>query len=396
MVGAANARTAEVRAALIARQEIALFDVREEATFAEAHPLFAASLPLGRIELEIHDRVPRRSTRIVVYDDGDGLARKAVSRIRDLGYTDVSVLDGGLAGWRASGGEVFRGVNVPSKAFGTLVGGAVAVRASVARTGLATLEQHLADATRTTYRFDVRSPEAYATSHLPGFRSAPGEQLRQETDVFAPVRGARVVVWDAVSVRADMTASWLAQMGWDVAVLDDVGLDAATETGPWRATPPVVPSVRTICARDLLRRFEGRAAVLIDLAPSPEYRRGHIAGAWSGSRTHLEAIVQAFPHATPFVLTSTDGLVAALAAPEFESLTGAPVDVLDGGTAAWTGCGLPLVAEPSLFVTPARDVYRPSCEGTDNPRVATQPHLDRESGLVAQLERDGTHGFCVL
>ena len=65
--------TAQVREALIERSEIALLDVREEGPFAEAHPLFAASLPLGRLELEIFDRVPRRATPIVVYDNGEGL-----------------------------------------------------------------------------------------------------------------------------------------------------------------------------------------------------------------------------------------------------------------------------------------------------------------------------------
>jgi hypothetical protein len=35
----------------------------------------------------------------------------------------VSLLDGGLAGWVAGGGELFRDVNAPSKAFGELVAG---------------------------------------------------------------------------------------------------------------------------------------------------------------------------------------------------------------------------------------------------------------------------------
>ena len=39
--------------------------------------------------------------------------------------------------------------------------------------------------------------------------------------------------------------------------------------------------------------------------------------------------------------------------------------------------------------------HRP-CEGTDNPREAMQGYLDWEFGLVAQLARDGTHGFKVL
>jgi rhodanese-related sulfurtransferase len=102
--------------------ELALLDVREEGEFAEAHPLFAVPAPLSRLELAIDALVPRRSTRIVIMDDGDGRAcRKAALALAHAGYLDVSMLDGGLAAWRAAGFEVFSGVNVPSKAFGEFV-----------------------------------------------------------------------------------------------------------------------------------------------------------------------------------------------------------------------------------------------------------------------------------
>ena len=42
----------EVRLRLIQRREVALLDVREEGPYAEAHPLFAASLPLSRIDVK--------------------------------------------------------------------------------------------------------------------------------------------------------------------------------------------------------------------------------------------------------------------------------------------------------------------------------------------------------
>jgi rhodanese-related sulfurtransferase len=77
------------------------------------------------------------------------------------------------------------------------------------------------DSTRTLYQFDVRTPDEYLAGHLPGFRSAPGGQLVQETDFFAPVRGARIVLNDDLGTRAEMTASWLSQMAWEVYVLDE-------------------------------------------------------------------------------------------------------------------------------------------------------------------------------
>ena len=116
-----NRSYADIRKALLAREELALVDVREEAPFAESHPLFAANIPLSKLELEVFSRIPRRSTQVTVYDNGEGLASIAAQRLVDLGYSHVSLLEGGLDGWRRAGGELFIDVNVPSKAFGELV-----------------------------------------------------------------------------------------------------------------------------------------------------------------------------------------------------------------------------------------------------------------------------------
>jgi rhodanese-related sulfurtransferase len=93
---------------------------------------------------------------------------------------------------------------------------------------------------RTLHRFDVRTPEEYAAGHLPGFASAPGGQLVQETDHHVPVRGARIVLVDDDGVRASMTASWLAQMGWQVDVVDpppSAALLTETSSVPPRPAP---------------------------------------------------------------------------------------------------------------------------------------------------------------
>ncbi len=67
--------------------EVALIDVREEAPFAESHPLFAANIPLSKLELEVYSRIPRRDTQVTVYDNGEGLASRAAERLIALGYT---------------------------------------------------------------------------------------------------------------------------------------------------------------------------------------------------------------------------------------------------------------------------------------------------------------------
>jgi rhodanese-related sulfurtransferase len=124
-VGIPSTSPSAVRRALRDRTEIGLLDVRPEGRFAAGHPLFAASFPLGRLEAEAFDRLPRRSVPLVVYGDGPGVwdddAATAVRRLRSLGYRDVSLLADGLAGWTATGGQLFADVNAPSKAFGELV-----------------------------------------------------------------------------------------------------------------------------------------------------------------------------------------------------------------------------------------------------------------------------------
>ena len=194
---------------------------------------------------------------------------------------------------------------------------AVAYRAGVKHIDPRGLTLLSRDVGRTLYRFDVRTPEEFATGHIEGFRSAPGGRLVQETDVFAPVRGARIVLADDKGARADMSASWLAQMGWDVYVLEG-GFGARMARGPWRPTLPALPHVPTIAAAALADL--GADAVIIDLAASPVHRKGHIPGAWFAVRAGLSEALSALPSKGDLVLTSTDGALARLAAPELATL----------------------------------------------------------------------------
>src|SRR5215471_13889588 len=93
-------------------QELALIDVREELLFSQKHLLLARSVPLSRLELKFASLVPRKATRIVLCDDGDGLAERAAAILSRNSYTDLRVLGGGIAAWAAAGFEVFTGVNV--------------------------------------------------------------------------------------------------------------------------------------------------------------------------------------------------------------------------------------------------------------------------------------------
>jgi len=529
---------ADIRHALLEGDEIALLDAREEGPYSLAHPLFAVSVPLSRVELLALDLIPRKTAPIVVYDDGEGVAEPAARRLRALGYTEVALLKGGLSGWIAAGYEVYRDVNVASKAFGewvehhrhtpslpagevkalldakadlvvldarrfeeyrtmsipggisvpgaelvkrvfdiapspdtlvvvncagrtrSIIGaqslvnagipnrvaalrngtigwtlanqtleqgradrfpevspdgdakGRAAARAVADRAGVGRIDAHRLDALRgderrTLHLFDVRTPEEYAAGHLPGFRHAAGGQLVQATDEYVAVRGARLVLADDPAggggPRADMTASWLAQLGWDVVVLEGDVARLGLETGPDRATlppPPDVP-VEAIAPRDLLGLLENGEAAVIDLARSPRYRAGHIPGAWFAVRARLAAALDRLPRGVRPVLTSPDGVLARfavvdLAGRDREGRPGPAPLLLAGGTEGWVAAGLPLSPALDRLGPEPDDVYKRPYEGTDNSAAAMQGYIDWELELVAQLVRDGTHRFRVI
>ena len=62
---------------------------------------------------------------------------------------------------------------------------------------------------------------------------------------------------------------------------------------------------------------------VIDLSRSPNYRRGHIPGAWFAIRSRLDRALPRIPLRSMVVLTSEDGVLAGLAVEEARALTDA-------------------------------------------------------------------------
>lgn len=116
----------DVRALIEKRDEteVAVIDIRPTGTFGDAHLLWANSVPLSTLELEILDRVPRLSVHVVLCaGDQSDTAKllRAAHVLSAMGYQNVSLFNGGVEAWGDAGFEVFSGVNVPSKAFGEFV-----------------------------------------------------------------------------------------------------------------------------------------------------------------------------------------------------------------------------------------------------------------------------------
>ncbi|MBT2326785.1 rhodanese-related sulfurtransferase [Variovorax paradoxus] len=407
---------AAVRAHLLAGDEIALLDVREEDPFAQAHPLWAANLPLSRIELDAWRRIPRRDTLIVVYGEHEGvdLAPLAVKRLAELGYTRLHLLEGGLDGWRSAGGELFRDVNVPSKAFGELV------EHERHTPSLAAEEvKALIDAKADVVVLDARRFDEYQTMSIPTATSVPGAELVLRVRELAPDPATRVIVNCAGRTRSIIGTQSLVNagipnpvaalrngtIGWKLAgqVLDHGAARRGPEAGEANLAAARA-SAEDVARRAGVRRVEldalatleapGRTLYRFDVRTPEEYEAGHLPGFASAPGGQL---VQETDHHVPvrgarIVLADDDGVRAPMTASWLAQM-GWEVYVLAAQPVSARSARGPA---PAKAATPAAGRYRRPYEGTDAPPEAMQAYLDWEFGLVAQLESDGTHGFRVL
>lgn len=231
----------DVAALISSGADIAVLDVRRFDEYATMNIPGSLSVPGAELVLRAANAAPDPATTIVVNCAGRTRSIIGTQSLINAGVPNkVVALRNGTIGWTLAKHALERGADRRG-AIGVFAGAEanardVAYRAGVRRLDIEEFAALKAQADRTLYCFDVREAEEFAAGHLDGFRHYAGGQLVQEIDMAAPVRGARIVLTDDKHIRADMTASWLAQMGWEVCVLDG-GYDGMLATG----APVVLP-----------------------------------------------------------------------------------------------------------------------------------------------------------
>jgi rhodanese-related sulfurtransferase len=518
----------QLDANLRAGTELALLDARELAPYAAGHIVLATSVPFRDFEDRVVELVPRRTTPVIVYDDdGSGVGLQAATKLGDLGYADVSILDGGLEAWVEAGLLIVDGVGVISKALGEfvadrektpkitvhdldelvrgdtdfvlvdtrpvdeffresipdgllapgaellyrihdlvesddtlvvvncagrtrgLIGAQALINAGLpnpvvaldngtaawqiagfeiavgvaevapaptpsglerARRAAAVVAERFGvsyidnarfdaltseNADRTTFVFDVRTPEEYEAGHLRRARSAPGGQLVQSRDDYIGTQHARVILVDGSDgVRATITASWLLQIG-----LDEVSVHAE-DPGAYRraagphpvAEVPMASGLSTISPVDVERAGQEDTVTILDVGSSRAYREGHIPGARWVARERLADVVRDGRDQGPLIITSDDGRAALHAGADLLGLTQRPVVAIDGGTAAWRESGLPLTDDSPKWLVEPQDIWIEN-KTVDERRVWLESYVEWAEGVVDQLEREGSVAF---
>ena len=345
----------ELRRLILGDGELALLDAREEGTFHDSHIFYASCCALSRLERLAPRLVPRRSARVVVCDAGAGEAERAAARLVQHGYSDVSVLEGGIEVWAAAGYTLMSGVNVPSKAFGEVVEhelGTPSVSAEELHAMLAAADDLAI--------LDSRPTPEFTNFSIPGGVCCPGAELAYRVHDAVPSPDTTVVVNCAGRTRSIIGAQSIINAGvpnrvvslrngtmaWHLAGLklakgatEHAGRPSAAGLEKARASAAQVAerfNVRTIDRATLDRwRAEAgeRSLFVFDVRTREEYEAGHLPDArWiAGGQLVQTTDEQVGTLRSRIVIVDNDGVRATMTASWLVQMGWKDAVVLEGG-----------------------------------------------------------------
>jgi len=347
---------------LLDGDELALLDAREQGVYFTSHLFHAACIPLSSLELLLPGLVPRKTTRVVWCDDGSvandhGLAGLAAAKSVELGWTNCSVLDGGIAGWAAAGGELYSGVNVPSKAFGEHVEHAYDTPRIPA-----TELKALIDSNADMVILDSRPMGEYRRMSIPTGVDCPGAELVHRIKEVAPDPNTLVVVNCAGRTRSIIGSQSLINaglenrvvalengtMGWELAGFEvardhethapdpsdaaaDWSRQAAARVGQRFGVTEITPEQLASWQAD-----PHRTTYLLDVRTPEEFADGHLDGAISAPGGQLVQATDEYvaTQNARLVLVDDTGVRATMTASWLRQLDWSDAVVLAGGIAS--------------------------------------------------------------
>lgn len=319
-------------------RELAVIDVREEGIYSkEGHLLRVSNIPLSVLELRVRALLPRLATRIVVCDGGEGLAQRAAAVLTAGGYSDVSVLEGGMPAWKAAGGRLYTGVYVPSKAFGEYIQHEDAPR-EVTATELNDWMQSGKD----MVVVDSRPLAEFNRNSIPGAYDCPSAELPYRMPAFVKSPQTTVVVNCGGRTRSIIGAQVLINagfpnpvyalrdgtQGWKLAGLQlNHGRTEAVPLPPADALAWPRESAARVAQRFGVKRIDAaglralqaagsHTVYVFDVRNPEEYEAGHWPGALHAPGGQLVQATDTFIAVRPsvVVLADNDGVRATMTA----------------------------------------------------------------------------------
>ncbi len=344
----------------------ALLDVRERAAFERGHIFRATPLPRRLLETRLPGLVTASGTLIVLYDDDGRISTLAAATLGDMGYTEVFVLTGGFEAWRAAGGPVVQGLNVPSKVFGEHV---LHDRKTPEVTPLE-LSARMAQG-QDMVIVDTRTPEEYHRGCLPGAWSMPGGELILRIGEVVERPDQTIVVHCGGRTRSYLGAESLRRMGLPnpiVAVKNGTmgwqldGLELERGASRWPPAPSAASRARALDVATRLAAEDGTPLVspdavadrwshrdrenvsMLDVRTREEYEAGHVPGSiWAPGGQAVQATDEYVAVRGGWLVLICDGFGRSIMTAGWLKRMGFPhVAVLEGGVPAWERSGRPL------------------------------------------------------
>ena len=346
----------------------ALIDVRDPGEYNSSHIPGSSLIPRRVLEFQIAQSVPSNTVQVVLCDDDGRRAALAAQTLETMGYSQVSVLTGGINWWVSQNQPTEWGSNVPSKDFGERM----EVVHHVTEIEATELHQWIEQGKKLVI-LDTRTPEEYRRFCIPGGRSVPGGELALRiTDITKDLDpDTTVVVNCAGRTRSIIGTRALQRMGLNNAV----GLKNGTsgwvlagyqlETGANRTELPEVSSQGLAAAEayasragaedgvrfvniealqeKMARRFQDNV-YLIDVRTQEEYSAGHIPGfTWfPGGQVVQRSDDVAVVKNAPIIFACDKYSRSTLVASWYRQMGVEEVYAVDGGTQAWVAAGLEL------------------------------------------------------
>ncbi len=362
----------------------ALIDVREAGEHNSSHIPDSSLIPRRQLEFQMATAVPVKDVQVVLYDDNGQRASLAAATLERMGYTQVSVLDGGINWWAAQDYTTEWGSNVISKDFGEKV----EVVHHVPEIEATDLHARIERGDKLVI-LDTRTPEEYQRFCIPGGRSVPGGELAlritditkdldPDTTVIINCAGrTRSIIGTRVLQRMGMTNIYGLKNGTSGWVLSGYEL----ETGADRLQLPE-PSPEGLAAADayadrlaaedgvryvdiptlqsMLDKRGRDVFYFVDVRTIEEYEKGHIPGfRWfpGGQVVQCSDDVVAVKHC-PVVFACDGKARATIVASWYRQFGFTEVYAVQGGTAAWAAAGLQLeqgIVAPPFGLAQARE-----------------------------------------
>lgn len=408
--------------------EWALIDVRKQVDFGRQHQLYATCIPLSRMEIVAGDLLPCRKCRIVLVDDGfssqSSGTENAAEILSQMGYLDVSILEGGVEAWAKSGNELYTGINVLSKVFGEFV-------LDKCRTPLVDADELSAgiENRKQPVIIDVRPWQEFVEGTIPGAQNMPGVEVVYRLPAMVPDPETEIVVTCGGRTRSIIGAQSLINagvpnrvsalengtLGWLLAGLDlerpqaqrlpVPTADDKDQAGEYAARLAGQRAIQRIDHSRLETWYaerESQTTYIVDVRLPEEFQTGHLAYARNVPGGQLIQTTDEYlvVRNSRIVLVDDTEVRARVTASWLQQMGWPDVYVLQGGM----GTVVPVqekrqpgmrktlqtagISPPEESIPKEEDIWQDACEREDATDQDRQAYIDWEVALLEQVKRE--------